>query len=172
MPRNHANIEFRAPVIFFYEDIVVGEPMVFGSHTFTAEEIKAFARCFDPQSFHLDEAAAARSHFGRLCASGWHTMAVWMRLMVAYCQRRTASLAASGEPVPELGPSPGFRDLRWLKPVYVGDTITYASEVTEKRPSARRPGWGVISLRTTGTNQDGELVVSVINTAFAQRRPT
>jgi acyl dehydratase len=158
-------------VIRFYEDFVIGEPIVFGSHTFTAEEIKAFARRFDPQAFHLDEAAAEASHFGALCASGWHTMAVWMRMMVVYCQRKAAELAARGEPVPELGPSPGFRELRWLKPVYVGDTITYSSAVIEKRPSNSRPAWGLISIRTTGLNQDGEPVVSVINTAFAQRRP-
>jgi len=159
-------------VLFFYEVLVIGEPIEFGSHTFTADEIKSFARRFDPQAFHLDEAAAERSHFGRLCASGWHTMAVWMRLMVDFCQRRAADLAARGELVPELGPSPGFRELRWLKPVYAGDTIRYSSAVIEKRPSASRPGWGVISIRTSGVNQAGETVVSVINTAFAQRRPS
>ena len=156
----------------FYEDIVIGEPIEFGSHTFTADEIKAFARRFDPQVFHLDEAAAERSHFGGLCASGWHTMAVWMRMMVEHSQRKAAEIAARGEPVPELGPSPGFRELRWLKPVYVGDTISYSSAVIDKRPSNSRPGWGVISVRTTGLNQRGEPVVSVISTAFAQRRPS
>ena len=155
----------------FYEDIVIGKPIVFGSHTFMADEIKAFARRFDPQLFHVDEAAAARSHFGGLCASGWHTMAVWMRMMVEYRQRNAAEIAARGEPVPILGPSPGFRELRWLKPVYAGDTVTYSSAVIDKRPSSSRPEWGVISVRTEGFNQGGELVISVINTAFAQRRP-
>jgi acyl dehydratase len=158
-------------VIFYYEDIVIDQPIVFGSHIFQAEEIKAFARRFDPQRFHVDEAEAERSHFGALCASGWHTMAVWMRMMVDHCQRKAAELAARGKPVPELGPSPGFRELRWLKPVYVGDTITYSSAVIDKRPSTSRPDWGVISIRTTGVNQNGETVVSVINTAFVQRRP-
>jgi acyl dehydratase len=155
----------------FYEDIVIDEPLVVGSHTFTADEIKSFARRFDPQPFHLDEAAAERSLFGGLCASGWHTMAAWMRLLVDCYQRLAAETAARGEPIPTLAPSPGFRELRWLKPVYVGDTITYASAVIDKRPSASRPGWGVISVRTTGLNQAGEPVVSVISTAFAQRRP-
>ncbi|MPZ55220.1 MAG: dehydratase [Rhizobiales bacterium] len=157
--------------MYFYEDIVIGEPIVFGSHTFTAEEIKAFARRFDPQPFHLDEAAAQRSHFGKLCASGWHTMAVWMRMMVDYRQRKAAEIAAGGEPVPTLGPSPGFRDLRWLKPVYVGDTITYSSTVIDKRLSNSRAGWGLISVQTVGLNQGGETVVSVVSTAFAERRP-
>ena len=155
----------------FYEDIVIGEPIEFGSHTFTAEEIKSFARRFDPQPFHLDEAAAERSHFGALCASGWHTMAVWMRMMVEARQRLVAAMTARGETAPTLGPSPGFRELRWLKPVYVGDTITYSSAVIDKRPSNSRPEWGVISVRTTGTNQSGEPVISVISTAFAERRP-
>jgi acyl dehydratase len=155
----------------YYEDIVLGEPTVMGSHTFTADEIKSFARRFDPQVFHLDEAAAARSHFGALCASGWHTMAVWMRMMIATRERKAAETAARGDPVPTLGPSPGFRELRWLKPVYVGDTITYSSTVIDKRPSASRPQWGVISVRTEGVNQSGEPVISVISTAFAERRP-
>ena len=157
-------------MIRFYEDTVIGEPIELGAHTFTAEEIKAFARCFDPQPFHLDEAAAERSSFGALCASGWHTMAVWMRMLVDYRQRKVAEMAARGEPIAEMGPSPGFRDLRWLKPVYAGDTISYASTVIDKRPSNSRPEWGVISVRTTGHNQRGEPVVSVISTAFIARR--
>lgn len=155
----------------FYEDIIIGEPIVIGSHTFTAEEIKAFARRFDPQPFHLDQAAAERSHFGALCASGWHTMAVWMRMMVDTRQRKAAEMAARGELVPTLGPSPGFRELRWLKPVYVGDTVTYSSTVIDKRLSNSRPEWGLISVRTTGLNQGGEPVISVISTALAERRP-
>ena len=101
----------------FFEDIRVGEVSELGRHTFTAEDIKAFAARFDPQPFHLDEAAAARSHFGRLCASGWHTACVWMRLMIAYRRREDEELRARGEAVGRLGPSPGFRDLAGLPPV-------------------------------------------------------
>ena len=97
-------------------------------------------------------------------------MAVWMRMLVDYRQRKVAEMAARGEPIAEMGPSPGFRDLRWLKPVYAGDTISYASTVIDKRPSNSRPEWGVISVRTTGHNQRGEPVVSVISTAFIARR--
>jgi acyl dehydratase len=160
----------RPAVFYFFEDLVIDQPIEFGSHTFTAEEIKAFARKFDPQPFHLDEEAAKQSHFGKLCASGWHTMAVWMRMMVDKRSQVVSEMTARGEPVPALGPSPGFRDLRWLKPVYVGDTISYASAVIDKRPSNSRPQWGVISVRTTGTNQNGEPVISVISTAFSARR--
>src|ERR1043166_6088364 len=106
----------------YFDDISVGDCMPLGSHTFTAEDIKTFAAQYDPQTFHMDEAAAAKSHFGALCASGWHTIAVWMRLRVQYGQREDAERAARGEVIARLGPSPGFRDLKWMKPVYAGDT--------------------------------------------------
>ena len=154
----------------FFEDVVVGERFEVGRHTFTADNIKAFARRFDPQLFHLDEAAAARSHFGALCASGWHTAAVWMRLMVEHQRREDDARRARGEPVAVLGPSPGFRELKWLKPIYVGDTITYSTEVIETRTSNSRPDWGLMTIRNTGVNQKGEPVISFISVAFVERR--
>ena len=154
----------------FFDDIKVGDHMATGSHTFTADEIKAFAQAYDPQPFHIDEEAAKRSHFGALCASGWHTAAMWMRMRILYGRRDDAERTARGEPNATLGPSPGFRELKWPKPVYAGDTIDYASEVIETRPSQSRPGWGLIHVRNTGTNQKGELVLSFISTAFVQRR--
>lgn len=154
----------------FFEDIAVGERFDIGRHTFGADAIKAFARAYDPQPFHLDEEAAARSHFGTLCASGWHTASVWMRLMVDYQRRADDERRARDEPVAELGPSPGFRDLKWIRPVYAGDTVTYAVEVVEKRPSNSRPGWGLITLRNTGANQKGEPVISFVSVAFVERR--
>jgi acyl dehydratase len=154
----------------FFEDIAVGERFEVGQHTFDAEGIKAFARLYDPQPFHVDEEAAKRSHFGTLVASGWQTASVWMRLMVEYQRREDAARRARGEAVAELGPSPGFRELKWLKPVYPGDTVTYATEIIETRPSNSRPGWGLISLRNTGVNQKGEPVISFVSVAFAERR--
>jgi acyl dehydratase len=154
----------------FWEDIAVGERAEVGRHTFSADGIKGFARRFDPQPFHLDEAAAARSHFGALCASGWHTASVWMRLMVEYQRREDDARRARGEPVATLGPSPGFRELKWLKPVYVGDTVTYTTEVIEKRASNSRPGWGLMSIRNSGVNQKGEAVISFVSVAFVERR--
>jgi acyl dehydratase len=154
----------------FFDDISVGERHDLGRHTFLADDIKAFASRFDPQPFHLDEAAASRSHFGALCASGWHTAAVWMRLMVEHQRRDDAARHERGEPVAELGPSPGFRELKWLKPVYVGETISYAMEIIGARPSNSRPGWGLITLRNTGINQRGEPVISFISVAFVERR--
>lgn len=154
----------------FYEDLVVGDRAEIGTHRFTAEEIKAFAKAYDPQLFHVDEDAAKQSHFGALCASGWQTASTWMRLMVEHRRRQAEVLAARGEPVPELGPSPGFRDLRWFKPVYVGDTISYATEVVEKRASISHPEWGLVGFLNSGANQNGEAVVSFISTAFIRRR--
>ena len=154
----------------FFEDMRLGERYEVGRHTFTTENIKAFAVRFDPQLFHVDEEAAKRSHFGALCASGWHTASVWMRLMIEYHLRADEKYLERGEPVAIFGPSPGFRDLKWLKPVYVGDTIAYATEIVEMRASKSRPGWGLISLRNTGSNQRGEPVISFVSTTFVQRR--
>ena len=154
----------------FWEDIAAGERVEIGRYTFTTENIKGFARRFDPQLFHLDEAAAARSHFGALCASGWHTASVWMRLMVEHQNREDEARRGRGEPIAALGPSPGFRELKWLKPVYVGDTVTYSTEVIEKRASKSRPGWGLMSIRNTGVNQKDEPVISFVSVVFVERR--
>jgi len=155
----------------FFEQIQVGDIDAVGRHTFTTEDIKAFARRFDPQLFHVDEAAAERSHFGALCASGWHTAAAWMRLMVDHRRAKVEAAHARGEPVAAIGPALGFRELKWLKPVYVGDTIEYTSEVIELRASGSRPGSGLMSIRTTGVNQNDEPVISFVSTTFVQRRP-
>ena len=154
----------------YFEDIAVGERSSLGQHTFTAGEIKSFAAQFDPQSFHVDEAAAVVSPYGALIASGWHTIALWMRHAMHYRNAEDEARRARGEPLAELGPSPGFRDLQWLKPVYVGDSIAFASEVVGTRPSKSRPKWGLVFSRNTGTNQKGDLVISFIGSALVERR--
>src|ERR1700693_2322214 len=108
----------------YFEDMTVGQRVELGSHAFTAEEIKAFARTYDPQLFHVDEDAAARSHFGALCASGWHTAAIGMRLLIDTRKSEDEVRRLKGEPVANYGVSPGVRDIRWTKPVYVGDVIS------------------------------------------------
>ena len=155
----------------YLEDIAVGETFAVGRYTFGADDIKAFARRFDPQLFHIDEDAAAASHFGGLCASGWHTASIWMRLMVDYRRRIVEAARAQGEPVASIGPALGFRELKWLKPVYVGDTVDYKSEVVETRASGSRPGFGLMTIRSTGVNQNGEEVISFLSTTFVERRP-
>jgi len=155
----------------YFDDIQVGDRTEIGHYTFTADAIKLFASRFDPQPFHVDEAAAQRSHFGALCASGWQTAVIWMRLMVENRRRDAEGRRARREPVAQVGPSPGFRELKWLKPVYVGDTVTFTTEVTATRASNSRPDWGLMTIFNTGTNQNGERVISFISTTFIERRP-
>ena len=154
----------------FFEDIEVGQRRDLGSFTFTAELIKKFAAQFDPQRFHLDEEEGRNSLFGGLAASGWHVGSVCMKLLVADGQRQAKEAAARGEKVAILGPSPGFRELRWIRPVLANDTLHFASEVETKRSSEKRPEWGIVQARNTGTNQRGELAFSVLATAFVPRR--
>ncbi|MFB9267039.1 MaoC family dehydratase [Bradyrhizobium erythrophlei] len=154
----------------FFEDIEIGVEREFGSFTFTAEDIKRFASQFDPQRFHLDEEEGRRSLFGGLAASGWHVAAVCMKLLVADGKRLAAEAAARGETVAVWGPSPGFRELRWLRPVLAGDTITYRNQVETKRTSEKRREWGILQARNSGTNQRGEVAFSFLATAFVPRR--
>jgi acyl dehydratase len=154
----------------FYEDIQVGECRMIGSHTFTAEEIKRFASAYDPQRFHVDETAAKESHFGGLVASGWHTAAVWMKLNIRDMQRKTQERRAAGIPIAGFGPSPGFDDMKWLKPVFAGDTITFENVVVAKRESRSRPGWGLLSTRNVGRNQSGEEAFAFTAHVFVERR--
>ena len=155
----------------FFEDIEIGSRRELGSFTFTAELIKEFAAQFDPQPFHLDEEAGRNSLFGGLAASGWHVGSVCMKMLVADGQRAAREAIARGEKVAVGGPSPGFRDLRWVKPVLAGDTITFLSVVESKRTSEKRPEWGILQVRNTGTNQRGEDVYSMLATAFVPMRP-
>lgn len=153
----------------FFEELEIGRRFELGSVVFTEAEIVAFARSFDPQPFHMDDAAARGSFFGRLAASGWHTASGWMATMVSHRQRQLAA-AAPGQ-APRLGPSPGFKNLRWAKPVFAGDRITYSSTVTEARASASRPQWGLFFHRNAGVNQHGEEVFSFDGCVFIERRP-
>jgi acyl dehydratase len=151
----------------YFEDLRCGEREECGRHTFTADEIKAYARRYDPQPFHLDEAAAAATHFGALTASGWHTVAVWTR---HYLDHWEAVQAATGEPPAEAGPSPGIRDLRWPKPVLAGDTLTFAHEIVELREALRWPGWGLMISQASATNQKGEVVMTFRAAKFVRKR--
>ena len=154
----------------FFEDIEIGQRRELGSFTFTAELITKFAAQFDPQRFHLDEEEGRKSLFGGLAASGWHVGSACMKLMVADGQRQAREAAARGEQVAIWGPSPGFRELRWIKPVLANDILHFASEVETKRLSEKRPEWGIEQARKTGTNQRGEQAFSVLATAFVPRR--
>ena len=156
--------------MLYLEEIAIGDRRDFGSFTFTAKAIKTFAAQFDPQPFHLDEEAGRRSLFGGLAASGWHVGSVCMKLLVADRQRLIAQAKQNGVDVAVWGPSPGFRELRWIKPVLAGDTVRYVGVVETIRPSGSRPQWGIVQSRNTGTNQRGEAVFSFLGSAFVPRR--
>ena len=154
----------------FYDDITIGETQELGSFTFTAEDIIRFAEKYDPQAFHLSEEGAAKTHFGHLCASGWHTAAVFMKLLVATTQRLVREAKAEGRTPARLGPSPGFEKLKWIKPVFAGDTLTYKRIITGKTESRSRPEWGVVHSDMVAHNQNDELVFSFKANVFVERR--
>lgn len=145
----------------YWEDFKPGDVLELGSHTFTEDEIIDFARRWDPQRFHTDPQAARDSAFGGLIASGWHTCAVGMRLMVEKYIGRSASLG-----------SPGLDSIRWLAPVRPGDTLTYRRHITEARPSQSRPGVGLVRSRWEAFNQRGELVMTMEGWGMFARRGT
>lgn len=156
-------------MIEFFEDIREGGTLELGRHTFRKDDIIRFAEKYDPQPFHLSEEEAARTHFGRLCASGWHTASVFMKLFVAKMKAMQAEARAAGTPAARIGPSPGFEDLKWIKPVFVGDTLTYTRIVTGKTESRSRPEWGLVHSDMLAHNQDGTLVFSFKATVFVER---
>lgn len=147
--------------MIYFEDLVVGAESDFGSYDVTREEVLEFARKYDPQPFHLSDEAAATTHFGRLCASGWHTCAMTMAVLARYSVRNEQA---------GLG-SPGIDELRWLKPVYPGDTLHVSGEILEKTPSRSKPEMGSFRTRTTVANQDGIPVMTFISIVLIRRRP-
>jgi len=147
--------------VIYFEDLEVGEETLFGSCEVTREEVLAFARKYDPQPFHLSDEAAAKTYFGRLSASGWHTCAMTMGVIARHVVRDEQA---------GLG-SPGIDELRWLKPVYPGDTLTVRGEIIEKTPSRSKPEMGSFRTRTTVTNQDNVPVLTFTSIVLIRRRP-
>lgn len=137
----------------------VGETVTLGSHTFTAQEIVAFATKFDPQPFHLSEESARGSVFGALCASGWHTASMWMKYNVRSGLMLDGKAWDGDGPAPTIGASPGFKNLKWLKPVYAGETITYTRKVLDHRALASRPGYRVLTVWGEGHDSKGDKVI-------------
>ena len=137
-----------------------------GSYKFTRDRIIEFATLYDPQPFHMDEEAARKSLFGGLCASGWHTASVWMKLQREFVETQTALLQKKGEPVATFGPSPGFRDLKWLRPVFLDDEVTYHNTVKSIRETRSRLGWWLLTVFHEGHNQDDEPVISFESTVL------
>jgi acyl dehydratase len=151
----------------WFEDIALGEKRELGSYTFTEDAMVAFAGKYDPQPFHIDPEAAKHSMFGGLIASGWHTAAVWMKLMVA----SRPSDNSGGAQDSRYSVSPGFEKMRWLKPVRPGMMLRYSTEIVEKIDLKSRPELGLVKSRNEARDEAGELVLSFIGMGFIPRRP-
>ena len=137
----------------------IGETITLGSHTFTAGEIKAFAAKYDPQRFHMDEREAENSVFGALCASGWHTASTWMKYNLTRRQDTVEQAWEGTGKRPQFGPSPGIANLKWLKPVYAGETITFTRKALAHRALASRPGWRILTILCGAHDADGKPVL-------------
>ena len=147
--------------MLYFEDLEVGSKASFGSYLVTREEVLEFASKYDPQPFHLSDEAAAKTHFGRMSASGWHTSAMTMSMFVEWLKAHPqASLGAAG-----------IDELRWLKPVYPGDTLRCENELLEKKASEKRPEMGITRARMTTFNQHDEPVMTFIARGLIARRP-
>jgi acyl dehydratase len=146
-------------VTIWWEDMQPGSVRELGTTTVTAEQIKEFARQYDPQPFHLDEEAGQRSMFGALCASGWQTCGLAMRLTVDNLLRHTDSKG-----------SPGLDSLKWLKPVYPGDVLSLRHTILESRALRKRPDLGSVRARWELFNQHGDKVMEMEGHGFFGRR--
>ncbi|NBU84276.1 MAG: MaoC family dehydratase [Sphingomonadaceae bacterium] len=147
--------------MLYLEDMKIGQKASFGNYRVTRDEVIDFASKYDPQPFHLDDDAAAKTHFGRLSASGWHTAAMTMSMLVE--NLKNAKQAGLG--------SPGLDELRWLKPVYPGDTLRVETELTDVRPSRSRPEMGSIHSLVTVFNQDDVPVMTMKSIGLVATRP-
>ena len=148
--------------MIYLDDLEVGQTTYFGSYEVTRDEVIEFARKYDPQPFHLSDEAAAKTHFGRLAASGWHTCAMSMAVIA----RHVVATEQAG-----LG-SPGVDELRWLKPVFPGDTLHVSSRIVEVRPSRSKPEIGSFRSETIVTNQDEVPVLTFTSIVLMRRRPS
>ena len=145
----------------YFEDLAVGQTFGTGNVTVEPEEVKAFAAEFDPQPFHLDEEAARGSPFGGLVASGWHTAALTMRLLVGGELRVVGGLIGLG-----------VEELSWPRPVRPGDVLRVESEVLGLRPSGSKPDRGIVRVRNTTLNGEGQPVMVQVVTMIVPRRPS
>jgi len=146
-------------VRYYWEDLQPGSVRELGSVTPTADEIRAFAAQFDPQPFHLDEQAGRQSVFGGLCASGWHTCAMAMRLTVDNFLRESSSMG-----------SPGLEKLSWLHPVFPGDRLTLRHTILESRPLRSKPELGLVRSSWEMSNQHGDKVLHMEGYGMFRRR--
>ena len=154
----------------FLEELAVGRVIAQGSYTFTDDNIRRYSTAYAPVGFHMDAGEAAKGLFGRTAAAGFHTCSGWMTCFVATNARERERRAASGDALPEIGPSPGIAQVRWPMPVHAGDVIAYRSTVTAKRPLTSRSGWGLVTFLAEGHNGGGHLVMSFEGRVLVQSR--
>jgi acyl dehydratase len=147
--------------MIYFEDLQVGAETDYGSYEVTREEVLEFARKYDPQPFHLSDAEAAKTHFGKLAASGWHTAAMTMAVIA----RHVVADEQAG-----LG-SPGIDELRWKRPVYPGDTLHVRGTIVDKTPSRSRPEMGSFLTETIVTNQHDQPVMTFTSIVLIRRTP-
>ncbi len=150
---------------YYFDELVMGATERFGAYEVQRDDVIDFATRFDPQPFHLDDAAAAQTYFGRVAASGWHSCGMLMRMQVDHWQTDPERQAAS------LG-GVGVDELRWMKPVYPGDTLYCVAEIIETTPSRSRPDRGSVKTRITMYNQNDEAVMSMIPITLVRKRPS
>ena len=141
--------------LLHYEDFPEGLVIPFGSYHLSKDEVLAFAREWDPQPFHLDEEAAKNSVLGGLAASGWQSSAIVIRLAVEAYANKSAAMASSG-----------MDEVKWLKPVYAGETLTGRATVLSRRVSAKRPEMGILKMKFELLNLAGELKVEITGVQF------
>ncbi len=154
----------------FFEEIEIGDELELGTYLFTRENIHDFAQDYDFQPFHVDEDAAKASLFESLCASGWQTAVVWASLLAKYWHDKSDERREAGFDAAKIGPSPGFQDLKWLKPVRPGDLLTYKAIVEAKRPMQTHPEWGLVTFRAEAHRPDGALMMEFRNHIFVERQ--
>ena len=145
--------------LLHYEDFPEGLVIPFGEYHLSAEEVTSFAAAWDPQPFHLDEAAAKRSVLGGLAASGWQASAILVRLAVEAFANRSAAMASNG-----------MEEVKWLKPVYAGETLTGRASVLSRRVSAKRPEMGILRMKFELLGTDGELKTEMVGVQFMRVR--
>lgn len=145
----------------YFEDFTVGDKQLFGSYAVSRDEVIDFASKYDPQDFHLSDEAAAKTFFGKVAASGWHTCSMAMSMIVENMKRnQQASLG-----------SPGVDDIRWLTPVYPGDTLRCENEVLDMKQSKSKPEMGALFMKLTVYNQDDQAVMIMKSVSLTGCKP-
>lgn len=154
----------------FFDEIEQAYVFELGSYLFTAQNIRSYSSRFVPVGFHMKADEAAAGLFGKQAAAGWHTCCGWMVCFVRSNTEARQARALAGMALPEIGPSPGIKNVRWPRPVFADDAITYRNTVTGKRELSSKPSWGMVGILAEGLNAAGEPVMSFEANLMVARR--